>query len=117
MKYESLTNYVYSNKSKAQVKKVCDLQLSFGLKPICRPRTIFFVLEVSHNIEQKPHDHNTTAGISIAAFVVGVVVSLAYYQFMYVPEANAKPTFTTSITTPMQNYRGHYCEGRSSAIK
>ena len=102
MKYEFLTNYVYSNKSRAQVKKVCDLQLSFGLKPICRPRTIFFVLEVSHNIEQKPHDHDTTAGISIAAFVVVVVVSLAYYQFMYVPEANAKPTFTTSITTPMQ---------------
>ena len=34
---------------------------------------------------------NQAAGISIIAFIVAVGVSMGYYQFVYLPQANAKP--------------------------
>jgi plastocyanin len=57
---------------------------------------------VSNNIEAKFSGHDMTAGISIGAFIVGVIVSLAYYQFVYVPQANAKPTFPSSVLSPKE---------------
>jgi hypothetical protein len=34
---------------------------------------------------------NHAGGISVIAFVVAVAISMGYYQFVYIPEANAKP--------------------------
>src|SRR5215211_3939952 len=34
---------------------------------------------------------NHAGGISVIAFVVAVAVSMGYYQFVFIPEANAKP--------------------------
>ena len=41
-----------------------------------------------------------SAGISIMTFLIGVAVSMAYYQFVYVPEANAKPIFPKAMLEP-----------------
>ena len=57
---------------------------------------------MSNNIEAKSSGHNMTIGISIAAFIVVVIVSLAYYQFEYVPQANEKPSFPSSILSPKE---------------
>jgi hypothetical protein len=35
--------------------------------------------------------NNHAAGISIVAFIIAVTASMAYYQFVYTKEANAKP--------------------------
>ena len=43
---------------------------------------------------------NHAGGISIIAFVVAVAVSMAYYQFIYVPEANAKPILPEKVLNP-----------------
>jgi plastocyanin len=43
---------------------------------------------------------NHAGGISIIAFVVAVAVSMAYYQFIYIPEANAKPILPEKVLNP-----------------
>ena len=45
---------------------------------------------------------NNAAGISIIAFIVAVSVSIGYYQFVYVPQANAKPQLPAEILNPPQ---------------
>lgn len=42
------------------------------------------------------------SGISIVCFIVIVVVSLSYYQFLYLPEYNAKPVVADNILHPPQ---------------
>jgi hypothetical protein len=43
---------------------------------------------------------NHAGGISIIAFVVALAVSMGYYQFVYLPEANAKPILPEKILNP-----------------
>lgn len=43
---------------------------------------------------------NHAGGISIIAFVVALAVSIGYYQFVYLPEANAKPIIKETILNP-----------------
>lgn len=45
---------------------------------------------------------NHAGGISIMAFVVAVAVSMGYYQFIFLPEANAKPHLPPEILEPAQ---------------
>jgi plastocyanin len=45
---------------------------------------------------------NHTAGISMVAFIVAVTVSLAYYQYVYVPEANMTPYVPKEVRNPEQ---------------
>ncbi len=45
---------------------------------------------------------NHAGGISIIAFVVALAVSIGYYQFVYIPEANAKPILPDEILNPEQ---------------
>jgi plastocyanin len=45
---------------------------------------------------------NHAGGISIIAFVVAVAVSMGYYQFIYLPEANAKPQIPEAVKNPTQ---------------
>ena len=71
-------------------------------KAYMRAGANIFVLEVSHGIEHRPLIHNTTTVISIATFVIAVAVTLAYYQFVFVPQANAKPIFPAAIITPKE---------------
>jgi plastocyanin len=41
-------------------------------------------------------------GISIVCFIVIVVVSLSYYQFLYLPAYNAKPVVADTVLHPAQ---------------
>jgi len=41
---------------------------------------------------------NNATGIAMTALIAAVAVSLGYYQFMYVPQANVKPTYVTELT-------------------
>jgi len=43
---------------------------------------------------------NHAGGISIIAFVVALAVSIGYYQFVYIPEANAKPILKEEVLNP-----------------
>jgi plastocyanin len=43
---------------------------------------------------------NHAAGIGMLAFIVAVAVSVGFYQFVYVPEAAKKPTFSWNIVEP-----------------
>jgi plastocyanin len=45
---------------------------------------------------------NHAAGISIIAFIVATGVSLGYYQFVYIPQANAKPQLPPAVLKPPQ---------------
>ena len=45
---------------------------------------------------------NHAAGISIITFVVAVGVSMGYYQFVYIPQANAKPQLPAEVLNPPQ---------------
>lgn len=44
--------------------------------------------------------NNHAGGISIVAFVVAVAVSMAYYQFVYLPQVNAKPIVSEEVLNP-----------------
>jgi hypothetical protein len=46
---------------------------------------------------------NNVAGISIMAFVVSVAVSIAYYQFVYVPQATATPVVPEEVLKPAES--------------
>ncbi|MEW5839431.1 plastocyanin/azurin family copper-binding protein [Nitrososphaera sp.] len=43
---------------------------------------------------------NHAGGISFVAFVVAVAVSIGYYQFVYVPQVNAKPILPEEVLNP-----------------
>jgi plastocyanin len=45
---------------------------------------------------------NHAGGISVIAFVVALAVSMGYYQFIYLPEANAKPQVPEAVKNPKQ---------------
>lgn len=47
---------------------------------------------------------SNTAGISLVAFVVALAVSIGYYQFMYIPEVNAKPLIAEEILHPEKSF-------------
>jgi len=40
------------------------------------------------------------AGIAMTAFIVSVAVSVGFYQFVYIPEANAKPVLPPAVLNP-----------------
>jgi hypothetical protein len=44
---------------------------------------------------------NHAGGISVIAFVVAIAVSIGYYQFVFIPEANAKPTLPEAVLNPV----------------
>lgn len=44
---------------------------------------------------------NHAAGVSMIAFIVAVAVSMGYYQFVYLPEANAKPILPEEVLEPV----------------
>ena len=46
--------------------------------------------------------NNHAGGISAVAFIVAVIVSMAYYQFAYLPEVNSKPVVSEEILNPAQ---------------
>lgn len=43
---------------------------------------------------------NHAGGISLVTFVVALAVSMGYYQFIYIPQANAKPILPKEILEP-----------------
>jgi plastocyanin len=56
---------------------------------------------------------NHAGGISIMAFVVAIAVSMGYYQFMYIPQANAKPILPEIVLNPPDNTKISIAEGAS----
>ena len=56
---------------------------------------------------------NHAAGISIIAFIVSAAVSLGYYQFVYIPQANAKPQLPPEVLKPPQTTAVKILEGSS----
>jgi plastocyanin len=45
---------------------------------------------------------NHAGGISVIAFVVAVAISMGYYQFVYLPEANARPNIPEEVLDPSE---------------
>ncbi|MCI0559178.1 MAG: plastocyanin/azurin family copper-binding protein [Nitrososphaera sp.] len=56
---------------------------------------------------------NHAGGISIIAFVVALAVSMGYYQFVYIPQANAKPQLPEEILNPQESSAVSIAEGAS----
>lgn len=56
---------------------------------------------------------NHAGGISIITFVVALAVSMGYYQFVYLPEANAKPIVKEEILHPAGTTDVQVVEGSS----
>ncbi|HEU4605418.1 MAG TPA: plastocyanin/azurin family copper-binding protein [Nitrososphaera sp.] len=56
---------------------------------------------------------NHAGGISIVTFVVALAVSMGYYQFVYLPEANAKPILPDEILNPRDTTAVQIVEGAS----
>jgi plastocyanin len=56
---------------------------------------------------------NHAAGISIIAFVIAVGVSMGYYQFVYIPQANAKPNLPAEVLHPPQTTKVTIVPGSS----
>src|ERR671912_629800 len=56
---------------------------------------------------------NHAGGISILTFVVAVAISMGYYQFVYIPEANAKPTLPDEVLNPPEVTEVSVAEGAS----
>jgi plastocyanin len=57
---------------------------------------------------------NHAGGISIVTFVVALAVSMGYYQFVYLPEANAKPILPEEYLNPRDTTTVQIVEGASS---
>lgn len=53
-------------------------------------------------------------GISFIAFVIAVAVSIGYYQFLYVPQVNAKPHLPPEILNPKKSVAIHMTPGSSN---
>lgn len=56
---------------------------------------------------------NHAGGISIITFVVALAVSMGYYQFFYLPEANAKPILPAEVLDPRDTTAIQMVEGAS----
>lgn len=56
---------------------------------------------------------NHAGGISIITFIVAVAVSMGYYQFVYVPQANAKPILPEEVLNPPEVTNVNIAEGAS----
>ncbi|MFL6490404.1 MAG: plastocyanin/azurin family copper-binding protein [Nitrososphaera sp.] len=56
---------------------------------------------------------NHAGGISVIAFVVAVAVSMGYYQFVFIPEANAKPNLPEEVLNPAEALKVNIAEGAS----
>lgn len=56
---------------------------------------------------------NHAGGITVIAFVVAVAVSMGYYQFVYIPQANAKPTLPEEVLEPAETLEVSIAEGAS----
>jgi plastocyanin len=56
---------------------------------------------------------NHAAGISIIAFIVAVAVSMGYYQFVYIPQAGAKPILPEEVLNPPEVTEVSIAEGAS----
>ena len=56
---------------------------------------------------------NHAGGISVITFVVAVAVSMGYYQFIYIPQANAKPTLPEDVLNPPEVTEVSIAEGSS----
>jgi plastocyanin len=48
---------------------------------------------------------NHAGGISVVAFVVALAVSMGYYQFIYLPEANARPNIPQEVLEPKETLK------------
>lgn len=56
---------------------------------------------------------SNAGGISIVAFVIAVGISIGYYQYVYVPEVNAKPILPEEILDPSGTFNVEIVEGSS----
>ena len=54
---------------------------------------------------------NNATGISIVTLMIAVVVSMSYYQFVYVPEANARPILPKAVLEPGESVQVTIVEG------
>lgn len=54
---------------------------------------------------------NHAGGISIVAFIVALAISMGYYQFIYLPEANAKPILPEAVINPRETTEVQIVEG------
>ena len=57
--------------------------------------------------------NNQAAGISIVAFIIAVTASMAYYQFVYTKEANAKPQLPAEVLNPPDSVKVYILQGSS----
>ena len=57
--------------------------------------------------------NNQAAGISIVAFIIAVTASMAYYQFVYTKEANAKPQLPPEVLNPAESVKVSIIQGSS----
>jgi plastocyanin len=57
--------------------------------------------------------NNHAAGISIVAFIIAVTASMAYYQFVYTKEANAKPQLPAEVLNPPDSGKVSILQGSS----
>jgi plastocyanin len=55
--------------------------------------------------------NNYAAGISLLTFIVTVTVSMWYYQFVFLPEANAKPQLPKEVLEPTEHGNVAIIEG------
>jgi plastocyanin len=56
---------------------------------------------------------NHAGGISVIAFIVAVAISMGYYQFVYIPQATAKPTLPEEVLNPPEVTEVSIAEGSS----
>ena len=56
---------------------------------------------------------NHAGGISVITFVVAVAVSMGYYQFVYIPQATARPTLPEEVLNPSEVTEVSIAEGSS----
>lgn len=61
----------------------------------------------------EPITRNHAGGISAIAFIISVAVSLTYYQFVYLPQASAKPILPASVVNPAETTQVTVSEGSS----
>ena len=54
---------------------------------------------------------NHAGGISIIGFVIAVGVSLGYYQYVYIPEVNARPILPPEVIDPPESIMVSIVEG------
>ena len=56
---------------------------------------------------------NHSGGIAMVAFIVALGVSMTYYQFIYIPQANAKPILPEDVLNPENAFRVTIAPGSS----